>query len=120
MKLISESYSIDSQRSAISELRRRGSRLSSSIEKETSTEVKATTEQSGELIENETAAVGSVEFGVYLRYFRSIGFLLFFFMVIFVMSSEASSVMSNRKKLLLVSQKYISPIFFLQFGSLDG
>ena len=51
------------------------------------------------LIESESAAVGSVGFDVYLRYFKSIGFLLIAFVLIFTMSSEASAVMSNCKEI---------------------
>jgi hypothetical protein len=95
VKLVSESVSISS------EIKRRGSRISSSVE--TSTETKATTEQaeqSGDtLIEAESAAVGSVAYDVYFRYFKSIGVALISIVLIFAMSSEASSVMSNSEKI---------------------
>lgn len=54
-----------------------------------------TAEVGDTLIESESAAVGSVKFDVYLRYFKSIGPMLIAFVFIFTLSSEASSVMSN-------------------------
>lgn len=55
-------------------------------------------ESSGDqLIETENAQIGSVAFGVYLRYFKSIGVVLIAIVLIFTLSSEASSVLSNRK-----------------------
>lgn len=51
-------------------------------------------EEAGDtLIESEAVAVGNVAFGVYVRYFKSVGFLLIAFAFISALSSEA--VLSN-------------------------
>jgi hypothetical protein len=47
------------------------------------------------LIEAEEAAVGNVAFGVYLRYFKSVGTKLIVAILLFVFCSEASAVLSN-------------------------
>lgn len=55
-------------------------------------------EQVGDtLIESESVAVGSVAFGVYIRYIKSIGYCLITFVLIFTFGSEASAVLSNCK-----------------------
>jgi hypothetical protein len=74
---------------------------------ESTGEVSKSSEEEGEkaadtLIESETAAVGKVALDVYLRYFKSIGFLLVGFVSISALSSEASSVLSNCKILFII------------------
>lgn len=95
---VSESQSIKS------DTRRRTSRTSNRQNEESSATVETAKsgDEGGEkasdtLIESESAAVGSVAFGVYARYFKSIGSVLIAFVFIFALCSEASAVMSNCK-----------------------
>lgn len=98
---ISESQSINSVRN------RRQSQTSNFIDSSVTKSVESEdVAQAGDtLIESESAAVGSVGFDVYLRYFKSIGFLLISFVLIFTLSSEASAVMSNCKQFFILTNK---------------
>lgn len=95
----SESQSVNSEiirrNSEISNIKPDDSSATKNVDSEDAAQVGDT------LIESESAAVGSVGFDVYLRYFKSIGALLIAFVLIFTLSSEASSVMSNCMKNLV-------------------
>lgn len=84
--------------------KRRGSKISND---EKSAELKPETpkeQQEGEkLIESEEAAVGDVAFGVYIRYFKSVGTPFVILILFFAMCSEASSALANCKSSSLSS-----------------
>lgn len=70
------------------------------------------------LIENEDSATGSVDFGVYLRYFKSVGIPFSITIFLFNAINQSMSVLSNSKLLnscktlrLLIITKFLQ-----QFG----
>lgn len=92
------STGVSESQSQNGDIRRRASRTSNRQNEDSTVETAKSNdeEQAGDtLIESETAAVGSVAFGVYARYFKSVGYLLIAFVLIFTLSSEAAAVMSN-------------------------
>ena len=51
------------------------------------------------LITSEEAAIGSVSWGVYLRYFRSVGITFIVIVIVFNMISQGSAVIQSFKSL---------------------
>lgn len=93
--VISKRLSMD-RSSREGSLKRRSSRRSSQ-----QSETKSPTEKPrNKLIETEDSATGSVGYGVYLRYFKSVGVPFALTILLFNAINQGMSVTSNCKKLL--------------------